>query len=590
MVLSSDVRQAARFTSKSPPICEFAPSPCALRPFEPIRRRTPRFAFPRAAVAACLGLLACLALPIAARGQAIDPDSPAVKTAIEKGLTYLETTDPQGHGQKSLVGLTYTKAGKPADDVKISGAAKGLRDYCSKGVDAINISVYETATAIMFLVALDPQEYRSEIETLVQAMRKKQKPAGAWGYPEGHQHGATCDTSMTQYAILAMWEAEDLAEIDVPDDVWDQAASWLIRTQSLDGAHPYQGVPAATLDDRTKQDGTKDSMTLAAIGSLYIVKERLGLSRLRRKLGDNVPAALVPYETPDERAARVKTKIDPRYFTRSIGSGNTWISRNYDMEKPKGWLHYSLYALERYESLKEFDVRVGPPIKSPQWYQQGARFLIRTQKEDGSWASQGKEMVDTCFATLFLLRSMQKSLEKSGLKKFQGGRMAGGVGLPDAANVRVRNGAVVVEPLAAPLAEVLRLVRDPQHPSYSAAREALADLAHTADPAELIKQSQHLADLAASGPTEVRILAIEAIARSRNLELAPLLIQLLGDANAQVMLAAESGLQDLSRRYTAARLGAKPSDAERQKIQSDWKRWLEAVRPEIDVEVAKAKS
>ena len=59
-----------------------------------------------------------------------------------------------------------------------------------------------------------------------------------------------------------------------------------------------------------------------------------------------------------------------------------------------------------------------------------ARYLIRTQGADGSWSGQGKPTADTAFATLFLLRSTKKSIERTWT--FGEGGLLVGRGLPPA--------------------------------------------------------------------------------------------------------------------------------------------------------------
>lgn len=521
------------------------------------------------------------ARPLAAQ---LGPDSPEVKAAIDRGIAFLERSDDNRLGAKALVGLTFVKYGKGPEDPKIQSAVDAIKNATKGGPENFRSDIYSTGISIMFLVALDPSKYRDEIEVMVKSLHLRQKDHGAWGYPPDHKHGATCDTSMTQYAALGMWEAYDQAGVETPVMVWDRLAEWLIKTQAPDGGFGYQGNPSPSFDRRIKQDSIKHSMAAAAMGSLYICKDQLGLSELKKRKSDDTPSALKPYESPEERLARIKTRIDPRYFQRAIGAGNRWMAANYTIDKPKGWLHYYLYALERYESLKEAEQQKKSD-RVPTWYIQGARFLIRTQKAEGSWESQAKAVPDTCFAILFLLRSTKKTLEKSSLARYEASLAVGGRGLPEETEVRVRDGKVVVKPLeSASLAEIIEIVSDPEHPKFENAKESLADQSRFGDRDELASAAAKLAKLALSAPSEIRVMAINALSRGRNLDQAPLLIYLLNDPDFAVMRAARDALRIISRKFSGVGLGLRPSDEERQAAIEKWKAWYRTIRPDVDLE------
>ena len=57
---------------------------------------------------------------------------------------------------------------------------------------------------------------------------------------------------------------------------------------------------------------------------------------------------------------------------------------------------YNLYSLERAMMLAGF-----AKLGSSDWYAEGALWILRAQKEDGSWI----DVADTCFALLFLKRA-----------------------------------------------------------------------------------------------------------------------------------------------------------------------------------------
>ena len=135
--------------------------------------------------------------------------------------------------------------GSPRSHPKIADAVRTIQAALANGPERFSPGVYDTGIAIMCLVAVDPSKYRFEIESLVQSLHLRQKSHGAWGYPpENPDNGKTCDTSMTQYAVLGLWEAEDQAGVETPRVVWDRVARWLLLTQDPSGGYGYQGLPA----------------------------------------------------------------------------------------------------------------------------------------------------------------------------------------------------------------------------------------------------------------------------------------------------------------------------------------------------------
>ncbi len=62
----------------------------------------------------------------------------------------------------------------------------------------------------------------------------RQNPNGSWDY-QGRTHG---DTSISQYAVLGMWEAEN-AGVEIPPSVWDRAAGWFLSVQDSAGGWNY---------------------------------------------------------------------------------------------------------------------------------------------------------------------------------------------------------------------------------------------------------------------------------------------------------------------------------------------------------------
>ena len=81
------------------------------------------------------------------------------------------------------------------------------------------------------------------------------------------------------------------------------------------------------------------------------------------------------------------------------------MSAHPEMEPPEHWLFYYLYSLERVGRVLGLDF-----IGTHEWYPEGAKYLLSTQKPDGSWIGKSEEedpRLATSFALLFLTRSTQ---------------------------------------------------------------------------------------------------------------------------------------------------------------------------------------
>ena len=517
-------------------------------------------------------------------------ENPRVEAAIDQALAFLNKSDDGRLGGKALIGLTFSKHGEPATHPKIAAAIRDIQAALEAGPERFTAGVYDTGVCLMLLVSVDPSRYRFEIEGLVRSLHLRQKSDGAWGYPlENPDHGKTCDTSMTQYAVLGLWEAEDQAGVETPRVVWERVARWLLLTQDPNGGYGYQGKVSPRLGRWENQEGVRDSMTVAAVGSLYIVKDRVGMTQLKKPLLDDTPEAMHPFEAPEERQERLKTSLSPKHFGKAIANGNRWIENEVDVENITGYTHYCLYALERFESLREADLsnRELPEEKSERskWYNRGVRYLLRTQKSDGSWESQCGVVPDTCFGALFLMGSTRKSLARSSLARFHADTLIGGQGFPADHAVRLRDGQVVVQPLPGSLEEILKTVVDTTHPQRARAIEALADAAEREAPESLVAQAKVLRRLARQAEPEVRRLAILCLGRSASVDECPGLIQLLSDPDVDIALAAATALAQISRKFETLGFDRQATPRQKDEAIRLWKAWFHSLRPDLDVDL-----
>jgi hypothetical protein len=395
----------------------------------------------------------------------------------------------------------------------------------------------------------------------------------------------TGDTSMTQYAVLCSWEATQ-AGFRVPLKSIEKVATWLLKTQDPSGAFGYQGNVSKDFTP-IQQGPIRHSLSAAGLGSVYICADLLGVIEETEDHPAGLPPALrvVDGGRGRQRGRLVaKTQLDPRLFRGAQARGNRWMGANYVIN-PAEWTHYYLFALERYRSFREAaEVRAGAkkPEESPKWYDDGVRFLIKSQAENGSWTGTNEGApINTAFGTLFLLRSTKRSIEKA--RSFGDGMLVGGRGLPkETGRAEVRMGKVVAGPLVERAEELLAVLEDRENPDYEQALELLAELPPQELEALKGGQAAKLRRLAGGGSPEARRAAVEALAKTRSLDSVPTLIYALSDADAEVAREARDALRRISRKPSGFRLSERPAEADRRAAIEQWKAWYLAVRPDAE--------
>ncbi len=522
---------------------------------------------------ACLAalILGCLALP--AR-SAFTPDSPEVKAAVAKAVAFLATdgaNDPR-IGAQAMAGLALLKSEAPHDHPRIIQAVQSIRQGLND--DSLRTDMYSLAMSIIFLVNADRDRYEYDIEKLLKLQGETQKPNGAWGY-----HNALFgDTSMTQYAVLSMWEATE-AGFDVPVERWEQVANWLLRTQDPSGGFGYQAIDPGNFT-QVMQSETPLCMCTAGSGALYICSDRFGLVNLgprdEKKPEDSLPDALKPVGKRRHRPDRKGTRnVDSRRMERARENADEYMDRKFNVEVDKYQFYY-LYTLERYQSFREAAAgRVG---QDADWYDAGVRYLLAKQGSRGEWDNLCGVTADTAFSVLFMVRSTRKAITKA--RYFGGGTLVGGRGLPHGeGSALLRQGRIKRQATAGTADELFAAMDDPDNEHYFRAIEDLEELSFDADIADLDSMAAQLKKLVSDGPVEARVAAVRGLARTRNLDHVPTLIFALEDPDAEVFREAAAGLRLISRRLNAKTPPAAPSDKERQDEIRTWQDWYRSIRP-----------
>ena len=517
------------------------------------------------------------------------PESPEVKDAVAKALTFLESEAADDHqlGAKALVGMTFVKCGKEPDHPRILEALKAVRVYVGnhdpKRLERGDKSIYHAGLVAMFLIAHDRDTHEADIDCVLKYLQSVQKDHGGWGYPTWQ----TGDTSMTQYGVLSAWEATKLGGFRIPDETVVKMAGWLLKTQDPSGGFAYQGKASSSFA-LIAQDKPSRGMTAAALGSVYIAADLLGLIGEVKAPDDDVPAALqVVKEKQPGGAAASKSPLAVQQFAAAESSAMGWLGKNYDAKPPAQYPHYYLYALER--SMGFRDLWNGKAHQKPRddliWYNDGVKLLLETQGENGGWDTTCGEAAGTAFAVLFLIRSTLTNVQKS--RNFGDGTMVMGRTLPntnDNPNVHVRDGQVVVKPLVSAADELLDILENTATADYSRAAGLVADLPPDRAQEVVRKHAEKLRSLVADKSPQARMAAVRALSRTGGLDNVPTLIYALTDPDTEIVNAARDGLRRISRKPAGFGLANNPSETGLRVAVEKWKTWYLMIRPDAELE------
>ena len=238
---------------------------------------------------------------------------------VAAGVRYLQLKAPDLQvGEAALAALSMHLADLPTDDPAMQICLQkvfsrfGPERYVPERTGGYQN--YEEAVVCMALTAIDPDVYKPQIEIVANDLVSYQKGYGAWDYA-GDRGG---DSSMTQYCILALWEAESIG-VDIPPTVWDNCAEFFINNQAGDGGwayHPKEGG----------KDGTPTtSMTCAGTGSLMICADMLTKFRKATTAFNPLLTPLIYEGTVLEKYARYKVKTNETALNRAVDRGVAWL-------------------------------------------------------------------------------------------------------------------------------------------------------------------------------------------------------------------------------------------------------------------------
>jgi hypothetical protein len=512
----------------------------------------------RSALVLTILIVAVLSSPL----RAYTPKSPEVQEMVQRALEFIEQNAASSNGRydrelgaSCIAALAHLQATDVADHELVRQAVSQIEREIADGLPHDGHGNYSLAIAILLLCELDNEQHRPTIESLVAEVYSRQTSGGAWTYP----NDPSGDTSQTQFAVLAMWLANQQG-IDARRPAVERVCNWLPRVQAPDGVYPYKGEDSGSFT-RISQERTSMSMCTAGVGSLYACGELLGLTGDRTKQNGQIHllSAFRPVRADKAEVAAV----EPASWGQAVADGNRWLAQHGDVENrdhgQRYQQYYYMYAVERYWAFRERSE--GGDDAEPAWYNAGVDYLREHQADDGSWEStQNGPVIDTAFAVLFLLRSARPTMN----------RKEGVLDHPDFPIDEV------------PLSNLMDIWEDFDEAGGDPAW-FYKHIELSSDSSARASQLSRLRRLLVNGPFQARLTAAKLLGRVRDLENCPYLIFALSDPDYRVAKAACDALRFISRKPHGFGFefvnGQPPNHA----AQRHWSLWLLSVKPDAEL-------
>jgi hypothetical protein len=485
---------------------------------------------------------------------------------ITRGVAYLKAhANDRQVGEAALAGLALVKCEVPPNDPVLQMIVNRIKGRFKEGrYDPDNeggSGIYEAAVALMFLSNLSPATYKAELEGLTRFLIGRQLPSGGWDY----SYRSAGDTSISQYALLGLWEAAN-AGVEIAPEVWDRAALWYLSVQSSAGSWNYHR-------DEPQWAETV-AMTGAGAGSLLICQ--MQLQRFFKAL--EPPSPLMTPLFPEGQAI-YEPKVSSKTLNAATRRGVGWIGSRFVISEDESRFgqssFYTLYGIERIAALG------GPEImKGIDWYRQGFRYIQARQQSDGSWNAKHDILPNTCWALLFLAKATAQTVQKIEIKRLGAGTLLGGRGLPrDLSTLTVAGGRVMVRPMGGAIEGMLAVLEDPRSEQVESAMAGLIDQYNARGPSALRPLKDRFRKLMTDRDPTNRAVGAWGLGRIGEIDAAPLLIKALEDADEGVVQEARVGLQVLSRKIEGPGPPVGSTSEQRAQAARQWQAWFDSIRP-----------
>ncbi|HET6201547.1 MAG TPA: hypothetical protein VFI25_01950 [Planctomycetota bacterium] len=306
--------------------------------------------------------------PTPASPVAVGPASKeTIDRAVDRGIGFLRknwrnsTPSAPGFGAEELELFALATSGLDPGDEDVAGLAKLALERPLSGT-------YQAAFRALAIARLDSRHLEEPLRACARFLLESQLPNGQWTYRPDPSlpPDALGDNSNTAYGLLGLAACRH-AGIEVGLEAVRRTEAWWRRCQNRDGGWGYR---------MDRETASYASMTESGVGSLLLC------ARLLARDG-----------TLDPDVDRALSWLGAHFS----------VSENRESVYQEGRLLYHLFALERVGTLGgERDVA------GRDWFGEGARFLVASQRADGSWDDgAGMPLVNTSFALLFLRRATE---------------------------------------------------------------------------------------------------------------------------------------------------------------------------------------
>ncbi len=419
---------------------------------------------------------------------------------------------------------------------------------------------YEAGASAMALASLDPVANRGKLGLIVSYLTRVQNANGSWDY-FGRSYG---DSSITQYGVLGLWESEN-SGVEVAPAVWERIASWYMSTQFGDGGWVYH-------HDQPDASGETMSMTAAGVGSLLICRRQLDRYREDARAVSPLLTSLATDAT-----SNYKPSISFKDMDQAIARGIAWISSHWSMSPPTVGRspYYSLYGIERIGALAERQT-----LGRLDWFEKGRAFIRSSQGAGGLWNGEGGPEPNTAWAILFLTKSTAKTLKRIQIQRLGGGTLLGGRGLPkDLTSMTVAGGRVVSRPMNGAIEGMLAVLEDPRAEQGDAAVAGMVDRYYRDGPNALRPYKARFRKMLTDRDPGVRRVAAWALAHTGDMDIVPALIEILTDADEDVVGTARLGLETISRKIEGLGPPRPSTPEQRKEAAARWLEWYNAIKP-----------